>query len=194
MLSYTFYLEFVTYNKSIMTFAPISFPMQSDPLPFASSASVIINDLAYKDSFNQLVIQWRVWVSQRFVRWLGWIWSPRNVFNSNWYFFLCAFNFNPFRIALPVTREPCKICYQSGGYFKVNLTTFLTKISSGLCLILSDAIFEEAPLQLCVIIEKNYTPLSDRKVSGTPPLSLPLCKRSQRRCFLGQSLCSGTIH
>ena len=67
MLSYTFYLKFVTYNKSIMTFAPISFPMQSEPLPFASSASVIINDLAYKDSFNQFVIQWRDWVSQRLV-------------------------------------------------------------------------------------------------------------------------------
>ena len=41
---------------------------------------------------------------------------------------------------------------------------------------------------------RNCTPLSDRKVSGTPPLSLPLCIRSHRRCFWGQSLCSGTIH
>ena len=154
MLSYTFYLKFVTYNKSIMTFAPISFPMQSDPLPFASSASVIINDLAYKDSFNQFVIQWRDWVSQRLVGWLGWIWSQRNVFKFMCTFFLCAFNFNPFRIALPVTREPCKICYQTGGYFKVTLTTCLTKVSPSLCLFLTDAIFEEAPLQFCIIIEE----------------------------------------
>ena len=55
-VSYTFYLRFATHNTSIMTFAPISFPMQSDPLPIASSASVIINDLANKDSFNKFVI------------------------------------------------------------------------------------------------------------------------------------------
>ena len=127
MLSYTFYLKFVTYNKSIMTFAPISFPMQSEPLPFASSASVIINDLAYKDSFNQFVIQCIAMERLSFSE-IGWVvvvdLESKKCLQIHVYLFRVCFQLQPFQNRFARHKRALQDMLSDWGLFQSHLDNF----------------------------------------------------------------------